>query len=204
MRTSWPVLLVGVGALLATARGQEVPPADPVIPLPLYHDKPAPGRFQGGGEFVYFPKQPALRTGETPPSVFPNGPAGEELRRLQGEWVMVAGGGFRFDENDLPAWDRFTFLGDRLYIGGQCPRTFRVQLDPARQPKEITLMGPNSLSGQRDGEEGIYQLDGDCLRLSLVEAWSARPTDFLFFQPNGQMIYVLERQGDAARGDPIR
>ena len=87
-----------------------------------------------------------------PPSVFSDGPAGEELRKLQGEWVVVEHLYFKFDDDDPPPRDRFTFLGDRVYIGGPCPRTFRVHIDPAAQPREITLMGPTYRRRWRDGD----------------------------------------------------
>jgi hypothetical protein len=55
-RTSWLALLLTAGVALAPAgvRGQEVPPADPVVPLPLYHDRPERGGLYVDGEFVYF------------------------------------------------------------------------------------------------------------------------------------------------------
>ena len=61
-RTGWLMLLVTAGMALAapSVRGQgevvgpEVPPADPVIPLPLYHDRPERGGFYTGAEFLYF------------------------------------------------------------------------------------------------------------------------------------------------------
>jgi hypothetical protein len=55
-RCVWLALLLGAGAVLvpAAARGQEVPPADPVFPLPLYHDRPERGGFYAAGEFLYF------------------------------------------------------------------------------------------------------------------------------------------------------
>jgi hypothetical protein len=55
-RTGWLALLLTAGVVWVPTgvRGQEVPPADPVIPLPLYHDRPEKGGFYFGGEFVFF------------------------------------------------------------------------------------------------------------------------------------------------------
>jgi hypothetical protein len=55
-RTGWLALLLTAGVALAPTgvRGQEVPPADPVIPLPLYHDRPERGGFYFSSEFLYF------------------------------------------------------------------------------------------------------------------------------------------------------
>src|SRR5438128_7231959 len=58
MRTStiWLALLLTVGVALAPTgvRAQEVPFADPQIPLPLYHDRPEKGGFYAAGEFLFF------------------------------------------------------------------------------------------------------------------------------------------------------
>ncbi len=55
-RTGWLVLLLTAGVALAPTgvRGQDVPPADPAVPLPLYHDRPEKGGLFVGGEFVFF------------------------------------------------------------------------------------------------------------------------------------------------------
>lgn len=54
--TGWLIGLLTVGVALAPTgvRGQDVPPADPVIPLPLYHDRPERGGLFVAGEFVFF------------------------------------------------------------------------------------------------------------------------------------------------------
>jgi hypothetical protein len=61
-RTGWLAVLFTAGLALAptTARGQvmtgpEVPAlTDPVVPLPLYHDRPERGGFYFAGEFIFF------------------------------------------------------------------------------------------------------------------------------------------------------
>jgi hypothetical protein len=55
-RTSWLALLLTAGVALApaAARGQDYTKPDPVIPLPLYHDRPETGGFFGYGEFLLF------------------------------------------------------------------------------------------------------------------------------------------------------
>jgi hypothetical protein len=54
MRTSWLTLLLSAGAALAPggARGQDYWPPNPVVPLPLYHDRPDTGGFYAAGEFL--------------------------------------------------------------------------------------------------------------------------------------------------------
>jgi hypothetical protein len=55
-RSGWQALLLTAGLAFAPAGAvaQEVPPADPVFPLPLYHDHADKGGFYAAGEFVYF------------------------------------------------------------------------------------------------------------------------------------------------------
>jgi hypothetical protein len=56
-RTGWLVCVLTAGIALAPApgRGQDVPPADhPILPLPLYHDRPEKGGFYAAGEFLYW------------------------------------------------------------------------------------------------------------------------------------------------------
>ncbi len=55
-RTSWLALLLSAGLALAPggARGQDYSPPDPVVPLPLYHDRPETGGLFMAGEFLFF------------------------------------------------------------------------------------------------------------------------------------------------------
>jgi uncharacterized protein (TIGR03067 family) len=124
------------------------------------------------------------------PSIFSNGLAGEELRKLQGEWVLVSGGGFRFDDSSGPEGNAYTFLGDRLFIAGTYPRSFRIRLNPNTQPKQIELLGPVKESGWPTGEAGIYEVDGDTLSLGTLDisAFSVRPTSWV-----GLLSDVLKR-----------
>lgn len=55
-KTSWLALLMTAGMAWApaTAWGQDYTPPDPVIPLPLFHDRPETGGFYATGEFNYW------------------------------------------------------------------------------------------------------------------------------------------------------
>jgi hypothetical protein len=54
--TGWLALLLTVGVALAPtcARGQDVGPADPEFPLPLYHEHPEQGGFYAAAEFLFW------------------------------------------------------------------------------------------------------------------------------------------------------
>src|SRR5262245_34109269 len=57
-QTGWLVWLVAAGATLMPAlaygQGAEVPPEDPIIPLPLGHDRMENGGFFVAGEFLFW------------------------------------------------------------------------------------------------------------------------------------------------------
>lgn len=56
IRSSWLafVLTAGMAWAPAAAWGQDYTPPDPVIPLPLYHDRPETGGFYTYGDFIYY------------------------------------------------------------------------------------------------------------------------------------------------------
>ena len=62
-RTSWLALLLSAGLALAPggARGQDYSPPDPVVPLPLYHDRPETGGLFIAGEFLFFRESNPLK-----------------------------------------------------------------------------------------------------------------------------------------------
>ncbi len=62
-RTSWLALLLTAGVALAPtgARAQEVPPPDPVFPLPLYHDRPETGGIYAASEFLFMRQNNPLK-----------------------------------------------------------------------------------------------------------------------------------------------
>ncbi len=55
-RALWLVGLLAAGMLLSRGKvcGQEVPPADPVFPFPIYHDRPETGGLYFTGEYVMY------------------------------------------------------------------------------------------------------------------------------------------------------
>jgi hypothetical protein len=56
IRSVWLIWLLTAGSALypLAVRGQDMPPADPVYPLPLYHDRPETGGFFAYGGFVMY------------------------------------------------------------------------------------------------------------------------------------------------------
>jgi RNA polymerase sigma factor (sigma-70 family) len=103
-------------------------------------------------------------------------PVEEERAKLQGTWQVVSGetNGAELPE-DVVKGMRLTFDGNKLKLvgrgeGGEASYT----LDPSQKPKTLDLR-----VSDQEGALGIYELDGDKLRLCMVEPNGlTRPTEF--------------------------
>lgn len=82
---------------------------------------------------------------------------------------------------------RFTFKDGKLEVsmGGQpMGKQGDYKLDPAAKPKSIDLV-----EGGGQNAPGIYELDGDTLKICLAEGQNAvRPTEF---KPDGKRVVVV-------------
>ncbi|MBV9123145.1 MAG: TIGR03067 domain-containing protein [Planctomycetes bacterium] len=107
---------------------------------------------------------------------------GQVLDQLQGSWEVV--------KADPPSGiSRFTFRGDTMAPESKDPRqlrrVFHIHLDPAARPATIDLLA---------GEEmilGIYEMNGDTLKLCLGEKGAKRPAPFA--AAKGVVLVVLKR-----------
>jgi uncharacterized protein (TIGR03067 family) len=112
----------------------------------------------------------------------------KELEALRGNWNAVIKGAVDTDQKLL---QQFSMVENSLQIrigGNHIDFTFTV--DPTKKPKEITLA-----TMLRDGSDrsmpGIYELDGDTLKLCLGER---RPTEFKTDAASKQSSFVLKRE----------
>lgn len=107
-------------------------------------------------------------------------PAKRELDRLQGTWQVTAleEGGEKATDSVAGQMrlvfegDKFTFLaGDTVLMQGT------AKADPAAKPKALDLA---STAGRLKGQTvtGIYELDGDALKVCLGSPGGARPAEF--------------------------
>jgi uncharacterized protein (TIGR03067 family) len=105
----------------------------------------------------------------------------DEMKKLEGTWVVVSvseAGKARPDEINIKGTE-LTFAGSNITVklkkGEEQKidkRTYRI--DPAKKPKTIDIR-PDDINPTR----GIYELDGDTLRLGLGEGFgNVRPTAF--------------------------
>jgi uncharacterized protein (TIGR03067 family) len=112
-----------------------------------------------------------------------------DREKIQGTWALVSG-----ESSGKPLPDhviqhiKLIFEGDKLTTQHKDRKTEGIfKLDPNKSPKEIDL--------DMEGEigKGIYQLDGDKLKIVHGEVGDARPNDF----PNagsGLTVMVLKRE----------
>jgi uncharacterized protein (TIGR03067 family) len=106
-------------------------------------------------------------------------PVKQELDKLQGAWVIVANTqeGKETPET-LRASKRYTIKGDHYSVafkGAEKPMLeFRIKLDPSSKPKTIDLIG---IKTDAVFLRGIYELDGDTLRLCFPVGDADRPKE---------------------------
>jgi uncharacterized protein (TIGR03067 family) len=137
--------------------------------------------------------------------------ARKELEKLQGEWglvettnpdgsVLKPGGEGGSSEGRLRP-PTLTFRGDALTTDGwpDPPDEFkgRCRLSPKRKPHHLDFVVPDAACAPRGwkgrAKPGIYELDGDNLRLCIPPAGAGRPTSF---EPGkGNWVYTLRRGG---------
>jgi uncharacterized protein (TIGR03067 family) len=112
-----------------------------------------------------------------------------DQERIQGTWALVSG-----ERSGNPLPDQVTqhikliFAGDKLitqHKDRKTEATFR--LDANKTPKEIDLDMGGSVG------RGIYQLDGDSLKIVHGEVGDARPKDFPK-AGSGLTVLVLNRE----------
>lgn len=119
-----------------------------------------------------------------------------DLAKLQGSWVRVLGENEARRSTAPESWTA-TYEGDRLTLesGGQHYRTGLVTLDASRMPRAINtwdLDGPN-----KDAVfPGIYEFDGDKLKVCFARPGEKRPTEFKAdgSAGGGFIFYVYERR----------
>lgn len=116
--------------------------------------------------------------------------AKDDKEKLQGTWVLVSG---EHDGQPIPEevakTVKLVFAGDKvtLYHNDQKNEgTFKVAAD--KKPKELDL---DMDSG---AVKGIYQLDGDTLKLANAKPGEERPKEFPKKEGSGLTVATLKRQ----------
>lgn len=117
----------------------------------------------------------------------------KEMGRLQGKWTVVS---MERDGDSLRiSGDRCRVITDNKYtlsvhIGVTVEGTFK--LDPTANPKTIET---TQSAGPFKGQEmlGIYELDGDTLKLCYAPPGKERPAEFATKPGSGWILSVQKR-----------
>ncbi|MBY0460837.1 MAG: TIGR03067 domain-containing protein, partial [Gemmataceae bacterium] len=119
----------------------------------------------------------------------------DELQRLQGTWQVESWdeGGQAIAGADLKK--RSVFFGGNVFVfrrGDQVHQAGPVQLDPAKTPRTINLSVREG-QGKDSVMLGIYELDGDALKLCFDPEGQARPTEFKADAKTGFVLVTLKK-----------
>ena len=121
----------------------------------------------------------------------------DELAKLQGIWqpITVESDGTAMTPAELKKYARpATFQGDKIIARKEETTTESpITIDPSHSPKWIDVViqdGPD----QGKTDFGIYDLDGDSLKLCLTKPGTERPADFTTKLGEPRIVTVYERQ----------
>jgi uncharacterized protein (TIGR03067 family) len=119
----------------------------------------------------------------------------KEADKLQGTWTAEKGLLDGTDVIEKVGNLQVIFSGDQIIFRGtekgkpkEKKATFAI--DPAQKPRAIDLTPPE-LKPNEAPARGIYELDGDTLRLCIAGANRPRPTEF---SDKGQVLFTLKRK----------
>ena len=121
---------------------------------------------------------------------FPQDAAAKERDKLQGTWQFLRQEYDGTDENSGES--KLVIAGDKMALKDkQGAKSITWKIDPAKQPKTIDLT--MDVNGKALQLTGIYQLDGDTLKICASEAGQARPTEFASPKGSRLTLFVLKR-----------
>jgi uncharacterized protein (TIGR03067 family) len=122
--------------------------------------------------------------------------ARKDLAALQGTWNLIA----METEGDMVPPEQFkgwhaVYEGDALTLWSESEarRHGITTLDPSRSPKAINTWDQDGPYDDRT-VPGIYELNGDSLRLCFARPGDQRPTEFTTKRGTGFLLVVYERK----------
>lgn len=113
--------------------------------------------------------------------------AKKDLEKMQGEWQVTA---FEFSGQKIPKDETdklsVSIKGDQLTPISKVATT--IKLDPTTTPKQITL------TEAAKTQYGVYEIDGDTLKLCLSNDELARPKAFASEKGSKTILLVMTRK----------
>jgi uncharacterized protein (TIGR03067 family) len=122
--------------------------------------------------------------------------AAKDLKRMEGNWVVVSMevDGTKVPDDDAMALfrsvkgDRYTVSRYRKVVGKGT-----IKLDTSTKPRGIDAL-PDGAAGKAKSLLGIYEFEGNRLKLCFARPGLARPTEFLSKEDSGHNLTVWQRE----------
>jgi uncharacterized protein (TIGR03067 family) len=121
--------------------------------------------------------------------------AKKEMKKLEGTWatVSIEAAGQKVTDEDKIKTRKLTTKGDKytMKVGDETVQG-TVEINPSKNPKTIDIK-PDTGSNKGKTLLGIYELDGDNLKICLALPGKDRPTVFATAAENAQQLVVYKR-----------
>ena len=119
----------------------------------------------------------------------------DDQEKIQGVWRAEKGvkGGKEGPADEIKQLS-LEFKGNKVIPrhGDQGDHEGEFKLDTTKKPKEIDLMIDKN--GKKDHAKGIYELDGDTLKICLMDGDGDRPSKFESADGSKSLLIVLKRE----------
>jgi uncharacterized protein (TIGR03067 family) len=121
----------------------------------------------------------------------------KELAKFQGTWKVLKyeAADKQPPPDDLREKTRFVFKGDKLRItvDGKADDETTIIIEPKKKPRAITMVGTR---GRNKGKlaPGIYEFDGDTLRICAAAPGQKRPEEFKSVSGSKTAVLTLQRE----------
>jgi uncharacterized protein (TIGR03067 family) len=121
----------------------------------------------------------------------------KELKRMEGTWAVTineSGGKKTSDEENKKASVKLVVEGSKykIYFGDKLYTQGKLKLDPAQKPRTIEAIAAD---GPYEGKvmPGIYELEGDNMRVCFATPGKDRPKDFSAGKGSGHSLLTYKR-----------
>jgi uncharacterized protein (TIGR03067 family) len=120
-----------------------------------------------------------------------------EWKKFNGTWIAIAmeKEGKKLSEEEIKGLDLQLILKDDKYtvkVGSNVIDTGTSKPDPTKKPKTVDVM-PSEGPNKGKTIKGIYELDGDSLRVCYDLAGKGRPKALATKADSGQVLIVYKR-----------
>lgn len=122
--------------------------------------------------------------------------AAKDLKRMEGDWIVVSMevDGMKIPDEDAMAYFR-TVKGDQYTMSRyrKIAGKGTIRLDATKKPRAIDAQ-PAGAAAQGKSVLGIYEFDGNKLKLCFARLGSERPTEFVSKEGSGHTLTIWQRE----------